>query len=121
MLIVAFQMEQNQSPPFFPRGTSAVRPRAGLSGVLHAREDARTGGPPPDQPQEMDCDELNTERTRLLALRPDLNAPLLSSKTEAERDAELIQVNGKLYAIAKVQSDKRCPALATRLTGSVVR
>jgi len=56
-----------------------------------------------------------------LAERADLNAPLLSSKTEAERDAEIIQVNGKLYTIAKVQSDKGCPAVANVPPSSVVR
>jgi hypothetical protein len=55
-------------------------------------------------------DAPNAERTRLLAVRVDLNAPLLSSKTDAERDAQIIQVNGKLYTIAKVQSDRSCPA-----------
>jgi len=49
---------------------------------------------PPEQYQDMNCDALNTERTRLLTERPDLNAPLLSSKTEAERDAEITQVIG---------------------------
>ena len=52
-----------------------------------------------------------------LAERADLNAPLLSSKTEAERDAEIIQVNGKLYTIAKVG----CPAVANVPPSSVVR
>ena len=60
----------------------------------------------------MNCDSLNTERTRLLALRPDLNAPLLSSKIDAQRDAQITHVNGKLYAIAKVRSDKSCPLVA---------
>jgi len=69
----------------------------------------------------VDCDALNPERTRLLAVRTDLNAPLLSSKTEAERDAQIIQVNGKLYAIAKVQSKKSCPAVANVPPSSVVR
>jgi hypothetical protein len=43
---------------------------------------------PPEQYPDMNCDALNTERTRLLTERADLNAPLLSSKTDAERDAE---------------------------------
>jgi hypothetical protein len=51
----------------------------------------------------------------------DLSTPLLSSKTEAQRDAELTQVNGKLYAIAKVQSDKSCPLVANAPPSSVVR
>jgi hypothetical protein len=60
-------------------------------------------GVPPDQ--DMNCDGLNAERARLLAERADLNTPLLSSNTD-EREAELTQVNGKLYAIAKVRSDR---------------
>jgi len=55
----------------------------------------------PDQYQDLNCDALNAERTRLLAVKGDLNNPLLSSKTEAERAAELTQRNRKLYAIAK--------------------
>ncbi len=47
-------------------------------------------------------------------------APLLS-KTDTERQAELTQLNGKLYTVAKAQFDKRCPAVATGPTGSVVR
>ena len=76
---------------------------------------------PPEQYQDMNCDALNTERTRLLTERPDLNAPLLSSKTEAERDAEITRVNRNLHAIAKVQSDKSCPAMANVPPSSVVR
>ena len=76
---------------------------------------------PPDQPQEMDCAALNSERTRLLAERADLKSPLLSSKTDAQRKAELTRVNGKLYTVAKVQSDKSCPAVASEPAGSVVR
>jgi hypothetical protein len=78
-------------------------------------------GGPPEQPQELDCAALDAERARLLAEREDLNAPLLTSKTDAQREAELTRVNGKLYTIAKAQSDKSCPAVATGLTGSVVR
>ena len=51
-------------------------------------------GGPPEQRQEMDCAALNAER--LLAERDDLNTPLLSSSTDAEREAELTQLNGKL-------------------------
>jgi hypothetical protein len=58
---------------------------------------------------------------RLLVERDDLNAPLLSSKTDAQRDTELARVNGKLYTIAKVQSDKSCPAVANVPPSSVVR
>ncbi len=79
------------------------------------------GGPAPDQPQEMSCESLSAERARLLAERDDLNTPLLSSMTQAQRDAELTQLNGKLYTVAKAQFDKQCPAVATRATGSVVR
>ena len=79
------------------------------------------GGPAPDQPQELDCAALDAERARLLAEREDLNAPLLASKTDAQRDAELTQLNGKLYTVAKAQSDKRCPAVANGSTGSVAR
>jgi hypothetical protein len=53
----------------------------------------------------MNCDVLNAERTRLLAVRADLNTPLLSSNTDDQRGAELTELNGKLYTIAKVQSD----------------
>jgi hypothetical protein len=76
---------------------------------------------PPDQYQDMNCDALNAERTRLLAVRADLNTPLLSSNTDAQRDAEITQVNGKLYAIAKAQSDKSCPTVANASPSSVVR
>jgi hypothetical protein len=58
------------------------------------------GGPAPDQPQEMDCDALRMERTRLLAQRDDLNKPQLSM-TDAEREVELTQLNGKLYTVEK--------------------
>ncbi len=79
-------------------------------------------GGPPDQPQETDCDALNAERTRLLGERDDLKSPLRSSSiTEAQRDAELTQLNGKLYTVAKAQFDKKCPALAVGPMGSVVR
>ena len=50
----------------------------------------------------------------------DLNAPLLSSKADAERDAQINQVNGKLYAIAKVQSDKSCPGGCAAVLGCAV-
>jgi hypothetical protein len=76
---------------------------------------------PPEQYPDMNCDALNTERTRLLGVRADLNAPSLSSKTDAQRDAEITQVNGKLYAIAKVQSAKSCPLVAGAWPSSVVR
>ncbi len=53
-------------------------------------------------------------------MRDDLNTPLLS-KTDAEREAELTQLNGKLYTVAKAQFDRQCPVVATGATGSVVR
>ena len=78
------------------------------------------GGPTPDQPQEMDCDALNAENARLLAEKADLNTPLLS-KTETQRDAELTQLNGKLYTVEKAQFNKGCPAVANASPSSVVR
>ena len=76
-------------------------------------------GGPPEQPQEMDCDALRMERTRLLAQRDDLNKPQLSM-TDAEREAELTQLNGKLYTVEKAQFDKSCPAVANGSAGSIV-
>ena len=77
-------------------------------------------GGPSEQPQDMDCDALDRERTRLLAEKADLNTPLLS-KTETQRDAELTQLNGKLYTVAKAQFDKSCPAQVNGPAESVVR
>jgi hypothetical protein len=68
----------------------------------------------------MNCDALNAERARLLAERADLDTPLRSN-TDAQREAELTQLNGKLYAIAKVRSDKSCPLVANAPPSSVVR
>ncbi len=69
------------------------------------------GGPAPDQPQDISCESLNAERTRLLAERDDLKSPLRSSSMmEAQRDTELTQLNGKLYTVAKAQFDRHCPA-----------
>jgi hypothetical protein len=70
---------------------------------------------PPEQYLDMNCDALNAERTRLVAERADLKSPLLASNTDAEREAELAQLNGKLYTVAKAQSDKSCPAVANLL------
>jgi len=67
------------------------------------------------------CAALTAERTRLLAERDDLNKPQLASKTDAEREALLTQLNGKLYTLAKAQFDKSCPAVANGPAGSVVR
>jgi hypothetical protein len=69
----------------------------------------------------MSCESLNAERARLLAERDDLKSPLLSSNTDAGREAELTQLNGKLYTVAKAQFDKRCPAVANGLAGPVVQ
>ena len=74
-----------------------------------------TLGVPPDQHQELNCDALNAESTRLLAERDELKSPLLSTNTDTEREAD-----GKLYAVAKAQSDKSCPAVASGLS-SVMR
>jgi hypothetical protein len=49
---------------------------------------------PPEQYQDMDCGGLNAERTRLLAVRADLNTPLLSSNTDDQREAELTAFQG---------------------------
>ncbi len=73
-------------------------------------------GRAPDQTQDISCESLNAERARLLAERDDLNTPLLS-KTDAEREAELTQLNGKLYTVAKAQFDKSCPAAANGAGG----
>jgi hypothetical protein len=54
-------------------------------------------------------------------VRADLNTPLLSSKTDAQREAELTQVNRKLYTMANAQSDKSCPLVANAPPSSVVR
>ena len=86
MLIVAFQMEQHQS-----LSPSLAGIRTILAGSAACSMPARMPalGAAPDQRQEMDCDALNGERTRLLARREDLNKPLLSSNTDAKREAEL--------------------------------
>ena len=94
----------------------------GMAGCSSSVKLPTLGGPVPDQPQETDCAALDAERARLLAERDDLKSPLRSSSmTEAQRDAELTQLNGKLYTVAKAQFDKSCPAVATGETGSVVR
>ena len=93
----------------------------GMAGCSSSVKLPTLGGPAPDLPQDISCESLNAERARLLAARDDLNAPFLSPKTQAEREAELTQLNGKLYAVAKAQFDKRCPAVANGPAGSVVR
>ena len=60
-------------------------------------------------------------RAALLGARDDLTTPFLSSKTQAQREAELTQLNSKLYTVAKAQFDKGCPAVANGPVGSVVR
>ena len=45
----------------------------------------------------------------------------VSSKTDAQRQSELAQLNGKLYTVAKAQSDKSCAAVANVPPSSVVR
>jgi hypothetical protein len=52
--------------------------------------------------------------TRLLAERDDLDRPLLSI-TDAEREADLTQVNTKLYTVEKGLWEKSCPAVANGL------
>jgi hypothetical protein len=79
------------------------------------------GGPTPDQPQELDCAALNAENVRLLAEKADLKSPLPSLNIDAEREAKLKLVNGKLYTVAKAKFDKSCPTVANGPTGSVVR
>ena len=49
----------------------------------------------------MDCAALNAERVPLRAERDELTKPQLSSKTDAQRQNELAQLNGKLYTVAK--------------------
>ena len=79
------------------------------------------GGPAPDQHQDVTCDALNTQHTRLLSERDDLNSPQISSRADAEREAELTKLNGKLYTVAKAEFDKSCPAVAHASPSSVVR
>ena len=79
------------------------------------------GGPAPDQHRDVTCDALNAEHTRLLAERDDLNSPQISSRADAEREAKLTKLNGKLYTVAKAQFDKGCPAVADGPSSSVVR
>jgi len=65
--------------------------------------------------------KVGVAQARLLAERDDLNAPFLSSKTQAQREGELTQLNGKLYTVAEAKFDKSCPAVAAGPMGSVVR
>jgi hypothetical protein len=69
----------------------------------------------------MTCEALTTERDRTLGERDELSKPQLSIKTDAERQAEVAQLNGRLYSLAKAQFDKGCPAMATAGNGRFVR
>src|ERR1700674_557138 len=62
---------------------------------------------------DMNCDALNTERTRLLAVRADLETPLRSN-TDAQREAELIA--GEREALRDGQSSvvQELPSLRDR-------
>jgi len=62
----------------------------------------------------------DAERGRLLGERDDLNKPQLSM-TDAELEAELTQLNGKLYTVERAQFNKGCPAVANASPSSVVR
>ena len=75
---------------------------------------------PPEQYLDMNCDALSAANVRLLAERDDLNKSQLS-RTDAEREAELTQLNGKLYTVEKAQFNKGCPAVANGRAGSVAR
>ncbi len=94
----------------------------GITGCSSSVKLPMLGGAAPEPSQEMDCAALNAEKARLLAERDDLKSPLRSSSmTEAQRDAELTQLNGKLYTVAKAQFDKRCRAVANGPADLVVR
>ena len=77
-------------------------------------------GPSPGQASGDGLRCFSTLRTRLPE-RDEHNTPLPSSKTQAQREAELSQLNGKLYTLAKAQFDKSCPAVANGPAESVVR
>ena len=79
------------------------------------------GGPPRSSLRRWTAPLLIAERTRLVAERTDLKSPLLSPNTDAEREAELTQLNGKLYTVEKAQFAKSCPAVANSPASSVVR
>jgi len=49
------------------------------------------------------------------------HTPVLSSNTDAEWEAELAHLNGKLYTVEKAQFNKGCPAVANASPSSVVR
>jgi hypothetical protein len=77
-------------------------------------------GAAPDQHEDTSCEALNAERDRLLGKREELTKPQLSLKTDAQRQNELAQLNGKLYTVAKAEFDKSCPAVADGPSSSVV-
>jgi len=92
----------------------------GLAGCSSSVKLPTLGGPAPEQSQDISCESLNAEKARLLAERDDLNKRPLSS-TDAERDADLKQVNTKLYTVEKGLWEKSCPAVANGPGSSVVR
>ena len=79
-----------------------------------------TLGVPPEQHQDMNCNALSAENTRLLNRRDELKSPLLPTNTDTGREAEVTQLNSKLYTVAKALSDKSCP-LAASAPPSVMR
>ncbi len=93
----------------------------GMAGCSSSVKLPSLGGPAPDQPQDISCESLNAEKARLLAERDDLTTPFPSSKTQAQREGELTQLNGKLYTVAKAQFDKQCPTVANGSAGWVAR
>jgi hypothetical protein len=87
------------------------------------RKDGQCGGVP--NGTAFSCEStapLLIARGRAYSQRgADLKSPPLSSNTDAEREAELTQLNGKLYTVEKAQFNKGCPAVANGPAGSVVR
>jgi hypothetical protein len=45
----------------------------------------------------------------------------ISSRADAEREAKLTKLNGKLYTVAKAEFDKSCLGVATVPSSTVVR
>ena len=93
----------------------------GMAGCSSSVKLPTLGGPAPEQPQDISCESLHAEKARLLAERDDLTTPFLSSKTQAQREGELTQLNGKLYTVEKGLWVKSCPAVATGSAESVAR
>jgi hypothetical protein len=50
-----------------------------------------------------------------------MNSPQISSRADAEREAELTKLNGKLYTVAKAEFDKSCPGVVNGSPSTVVR